>query len=837
MAKNLKLKVKNAQLAEALKLNKNLSPKKKKPEKKPKEAEAKLPENEKVDQAIEAPALEEETQASKPKKATDQPSFLQPTPHKKPKATDKPTLSMDEEEEKTPKQFSPSKDEIGYIRPGTDKATRIKKREEAEQHVKPSEKKAELPAKKSTSAKEASTEGKKAKTKTFKPSPERETESESDHKDKGRKPSKFKEFKESSSLKKFQQSRVFDSRDRQGLRNFDEDGWRRRKHSKQKKVVQPEDIIRPKSLHIKMPISVKDLAASMKYKSADLIQKLFLQGIAVTINDFLDDETTVQLLGEEFGCAITIDTSEEERLRITDKSISEEIAEAPEKDLSTRPPIITFMGHVDHGKTSLIDAFRKSNITSSEAGAITQHIGAFRCKTPNGGVITLLDTPGHEAFTTMRTRGANVTDLIVIVVAGDEGIKQQTDEAIVLAKDANVPIIVAINKSDKSAFNPEEIYRQLADRDLLPEAWGGSTVTVNCSAVTKQGLDDLLELVLLQAELLELKANPKSRARGVVIESEMQKGLGNTATLLIQNGTLHIGDSLVIEHVWGRVKTMHDEKGYAIPSAMPSVPVHITGISDLPDAGAEFIVVKNEREARKLCKERSDVSVRQKLNLSQKSLDSLLQKQVEKQQRKILNVILKTDVHGSIEAIESSLREKIYSEKANVNIISSSIGAISESDIEFAAASNAVIIGFHVAVEMHAEPLIKQLQVEVHLFDVIYHLIDKVKELMTNLLDKVRQENYVGTARVQQTFKSSQLGIIAGCLVADGVIKRNHFAKLIRNNEQLWEGHISSLKRLQDDVKEVSKGLECGILLQNFADLHENDEIKTYEVTYVKQEL
>ena len=573
-----------------------------------------------------------------------------------------------------------------------------------------------------------------------------------------------------------------------------------------KKIVNPEDIIRPKTLHVKLPITLKDLAQEMKRKAAELVAKLFMQGVVMTLNDFLDDETTVQLLGDEFGCGITIDTSEEERLQVTGKTVVEEISETAEKDLEQRSPIITFMGHVDHGKTSLIDAFRQSNLASGEAGAITQHIGAFRCKTPTGGTITLLDTPGHEAFSSMRERGATVTDIIILVVAGDEGIKQQTEEAIALAKEAGSPMIVAINKSDKPGFNAEDIYRQLADRDLLPEAWGGSIVTANVSAHTKEGLNELLELVLLQAEILELKGNPNFRARGIVIESQMQKGLGDAATLLIQNGTLKTGDSLVIENVWGRIKTIHDEKGKTIKSAGPSVPVKVTGISGLPDAGSEFIVVANEKEARKLSKERSDVSVRMKLKRSSKgALESLLQTQVEQQQKKILNIVLKTDVHGSIEAIENSLNTKIDSEKAEINILKNEVGAISESDIQFAAASNAVIIGFHVSVEKHAEPLLKELQVEVELFDVIYHLIDNVRDRLTALLDKVREETKVGSAKVQQTFKSSQLGIIAGCIVTDGSIKRTHYARLLRKGEQIFEGNFSSLKRVQDDVKESDK--------------------------------
>ena len=822
MAKNLKLKIKNAQLAEALNLKKKPLPKKKKEEEKKPE--------------VEQPIVEEEQEVveKKPKKATDQPTFLQKKPEQKPakpaaeKAPSKLTRSYSPEDKTPPKSVAPpapGEGQVGYIRPGTDRVGLAKKREEekarkiaeAEEQKKKEQEKAKAPAKK-FSDESKSTEGEQKK----------------DHK---RKTSKFKEFKESKALKKFQQTRAFDSRDRQGLRANDDGGWRRRRHQKVKRVVPEEEIIRPASLHIKLPITVKDLAAQMKRKSAELIQKLFMQGAVVMINDYLDDETTVLLIGEEFGCTITIDTSEEERLAITGKTIAEEIAESPADEIKNRAPIITFMGHVDHGKTSLIDAFRKSNLTAGEAGAITQHIGAFRCKTPTGGMITLLDTPGHEAFTAMRSRGANLTDLIILVVAGDEGMKQQTDEALELAKEAKVPIIVAINKCDKPGFNAEEVYRQLADREMLPEAWGGETVTVNCSAVSKQGMDELLELVLLQSDLLELKSNPTYRARGAVIEAEMQKGLGLSATLLVQNGTLKKGDSLVIEHVYGRIKTMHDDKGKLIDTAEPSIPVKVTGLSDLPEVGSEFIVVESEKEARKLSKERSDVSKRVVHSHGTSGLEGLMQAQQQKESKKILNIILKTDVHGSIEAIQNAIKEKIKSEKAEINVISADIGAISESDIQLAAASNAVIIGFHVNVEMHAESLIKETKVAIHTFDVIYHLIDKCKEMLTELLDKVREENHVGTARVQQIFKSSHLGIIAGCIVVDGIIKRTYYAKLMRKGEKVWEGNIASLKRVKEDVKEVSKGIECGILLQNYTEIQPEDEIEAYEITYVKQEL
>jgi translation initiation factor IF-2 len=425
----------------------------------------------------------------------------------------------------------------------------------------------------------------------------------------------------------------------------------------------------------------------------------------------------------------------------------------------------------------------------------------------------------------------------VIVVAGDEGIKTQTDEAINQAKAAGVPIIVAINKADKPGFKPEDVYRQLSERELLPEAWGGTTITVNCSATSKMGIKELLEMILLQAEVLELKANPKGRARGTVIESEIQKGLGATATLLVQNGSLKPGDALVIDYVYGKVKTMHDEHGKSLKEATPSYPVRITGLSDLPVAGCEFIVVGSEKEARKLTEERLAGRKRELLNQpSAVGLEGLLQRNAEKQERKVLNVIIKADVQGSIEAIKNSLG-KIKSTKAELNIIFAEVGEISESDIQRANASGATILGFHTSIESHADSFIRELQIQVFQFDVIYHLIDKVKSLMTDLLDKIRVETQVGCANVQAIFKSSQLGLIAGCIVTEGSIKRSHLAKLVRNKEVIWQGDISSLKRVQEDVREVTKGIECGILLNHFNAVEVGDQIQTFEVTYIKQEL
>jgi translation initiation factor IF-2 len=648
--------------------------------------------------------------------------------------------------------------------------------------------------------------------------------------------SDLKEFK--LSKKHDTKHKSFDTRHKSGLRFQEEDNvWRRRKSRyKRYQVKEKIEIVRPKELTIQAPISIKELASQMKLKATELISKLFLQGMAVTLNDELDDETTIQLLGHEFDCEIKIDKTEEKRLQITDKTILEEVKATSKEDLILRPPIITFMGHVDHGKTSLIDAIRESNITTGEAGKITQHIGAFTAKTSDKN-ITILDTPGHEAFTEMRKRGSTVTDIIILVIAGDEGIKEQTSESINCAKQTNVPIIVAINKSDKAGFDPEKIYRQLADHNLIPEAWGGTVITVNCSAITKQGIPDLLEMIALQAEVCELRANPKSRARGTILESQMHKGLGAVATILIQNGSLKKGDSIVFGTKFGRIKTMQDQHNNPIEIAPPSTPVKITGLSDIADAGCEFIAVKDEKQAKDIAHNRQEGVRRKKPQaLKAAGLESLLQQEKENKSIKILPLILRADVQGSLEALRVSL-EKIHSKKVNINIISEEVGEISESDIQLSAASNAPIIGFHTRLESHAEPLKKQKKVTVKLNNIIYHAVDDVKLLMKNTLDKTEHETDKGKARVKVIFKSSHLGQIAGCDIVDGIVSRNHYVRQIRNGKQIWKGKMGSIKREKDDVKEVSKGTECGIILDNNTDVQVGDIFECYEITYMEQDI
>ena len=622
----------------------------------------------------------------------------------------------------------------------------------------------------------------------------------------------------------------------EGNDSFKHRRMKRMKTYRQQKEEAKEIITdKPKELSLRLPIALKDLAIALKIKASEIITKLFMQGIVATLNDALDDETTVQLIGEEFKCSISIDTSEEEKIRITDETIREEISTIPADQLEKRPAVITFMGHVDHGKTSLIDYIRKSNIADGEKGAITQHIGAFTCNTSMGKV-TILDTPGHEAFSAMRARGADVTDIVVLVVAGDEGVKQQTIEAIHHAKAAGVITIVAINKCDKESFNADTVYRQLADNCLVPEAWGGDIITVNCSATTGEGISDLLEMLGLQSEILELKANPNMRARGSVVEACMHKGLGAIATLLVQNGTLKKGDSIVFTKDWGRVKTLRDELDMELDQAGPSHAVRITGLSGIPEAGSEFIVVSSEKEARKIAEMRQqDLREKELLQSRQVSLENILQK-AQDSNKKILNIILRADTHGSVEALKHSLM-KIKSDKAEINIIFAAAGEISESDIQLASASRAIIIGFHTQIESHADSLGKEMHIMVRMHDIIYHAIEDTEELLLGTLDKVIQENETGIAEVLMTFKASQLGLIAGCLIKKGKIHRNHKVRLLRDDKKIWEGSFSSIRRDKNDVRDVSEGFECGIVLDGYNQIEKGDIIQAYEIKYINQEL
>jgi translation initiation factor IF-2 len=811
LAKNIKFNIKNTQLANAVQLGKLKEKKQQEAEKKPaapkKEIVAETPPPEIVETIVPATAVPLETPPVVEIEKTV-PPIIPPKEEVVEAAPPPPKKAVVVDDFRRPK----------IIRK-TQPPPPVKKLPVSRQDAKPDEKKG--PPK--TEKTEKAAPGAEAATKG------------GEEKGEIRKAGSFKDYRDVRSQRKPSQKSAFDARDRMGLRDSDDERWRKKKLRKLGDAEREDLTIRPKTLSIRLPISVKDLAVEMKVKASQLISKLFMQGMVLTINDFLDDETTVQLLGHEFNCEITIDTTEEKRIQITDKTIKEEISATDPEKLELRPPVITFMGHVDHGKTSLIDAIRKSDLAAGEAGAITQHIGAFKCHSAVGD-ITILDTPGHEAFSSMRERGAVVTDLVVLVVAGDEGMRDQTIEAMNQAKEARVPILVAINKSDKPNFDANTVYRQLSEHELLPEAWGGSTITVNCSATTGAGIKELLEMLSLQSEILELKANRHSRARGSVIESAMHKGLGAVATLLVQNGTLRVGDALVFDLSYAKVKTMHDEHGKELKEVGPSTPVKITGLSDLPEAGSEFITVGSEKEARSIALARLEEHKGKLAQKGKRGLEGFLESKAAAQEKKVLNVILRADVQGSLEALKQSL-QKIKSDKAELNIISDQVGQISESDVELSAASNAVILGFHTKVESHAEGIIRAKKVVVKLHNIIYHAVDEMRELLRQKLDKIAQENEMGKAEVKAVFKSSHLGRIAGCMVIDGLIKRNHHMRVNRAGSIIWKGSVASLKKVKEDVREVSKGMECGILLNGFNDFQVGDILESYEISYLEQEL
>lgn len=826
MAKQLKLKIKNIQLAQAAGIEK---PEEKKKEKKP------------VSKPTEKAPLVEEHEPPR-RKAKAKSSFVQEVIPKEEELKEEEVPSIEETfeplKEEEPKESVLPKGEIKTEIKTEPQETKFQPKYEQKSESK-IESKIESEAKKEPKlgptgrhVKDLFPQAKVEEKKEEKVSDSQKAAEVSTPLEEEKGKQKVREFKDMKPLRR--EMRPFDARDRKGLTEGEEERWRKKRPIKTIKKVE-EEVIRPTKLKIRIPISIKDLASEMKLKSSELIQKLFLQGMVFTVNDVLTDETVILLLGSEFGCEITIDTAEEDRIQITKKTIQEEISLTSSEQLKIRPPVVAFMGHVDHGKTSLIDTIRKSNRVKYEAGAITQHIGAFQCSTKEGD-ITILDTPGHEAFSSMRARGAEVTDIVVLVVAGDEGIREQTLEAIQHAKAAKVTILVAINKADKPNFNAENVYRQLADIELLPEAWGGQTITVNTSAVTGEGVKKLLEMLALQAEILELKANPSTRARGTVLESELHKGMGPIATILVQNGTLHIGDAIVLQNLWGRVKTMRNEFGEDLTEAFPATPVAITGLSGVPQAGDSFIAVKDEKEARDIAEVREFGSkAKAMVHKKPPTLESLLQEDTAKG-KKILKLILRADVQGSVEALKASLL-KIHSEKVDIDVIFTGVGEITESDVQLAAASQAVIFGFHTQIESRASALIKEMGVSVRLHDIIYHAIDDVKTVMLGMLEKIPQENDTGKAEVRAVFKASQLGMIAGCQVIDGVIHRSNNIRVVRGDEVIWKGAIASLKRIKEDVKEVKKGLECGILLQNFNQVQVGDILQSYEIIYLTQEL
>ncbi|MHB1420202.1 MAG: translation initiation factor IF-2 [Bacillota bacterium] len=586
------------------------------------------------------------------------------------------------------------------------------------------------------------------------------------------------------------------------------------------------DTVMPKKIIVGETQTVQELASKLGKTIGEIIKRLMELGIMVTINQELDVDT-IGILAAEYGVEVEVKI---------EKSLTE--LEDPEDDpemVVERPPVVTVMGHVDHGKTSLLDAIRETNVIATEAGGITQHIGAYQVEI-RGRRITFLDTPGHEAFTAMRARGAKATDIAVLVVAADDGVMPQTIEALNHAKAANVPVIVAVNKIDKVDANPDRVKQQLTEYGLLSEEWGGETIFVDVSALRRENIDQLLEMILLVAEVGELKANPNRPALGIVIEAELDKGRGPVATMLVQKGTLNIGDSLVAGHTYGKVRAMIDDKGQRVKKAGPSMPVEVQGLSDVPQAGDVFQVVEIDKLARLVASRRGVEKREEELQgLSRVSLDDL-SKLMDSGQVKDLNVIIKGDVRGSVEALKQAL-VKLNTEEVKVNIIHGGVGSITETDVMLAATSQAVIIGFNVRPDAITRKAAENERVDIHLYQVIYEAIDDIKAAMSGLLDPEYKEIILGRAQVRATFKVPKAGSIAGSYVTEGKLTSRAQIRVIRDGVVIFQGKIDSLKRFKDDVREVAQGYECGIGVENFNDIKENDIIEAFEMKEIKREL
>ena len=656
--------------------------------------------------------------------------------------------------------------------------------------------------------------------KTARKSKTRRNNSESDF-DEG----KLKNLKQANKL-----SNMFDEQDGGMLDYYDLTTQRGRRGKKKNNKNQGErtkqKIFELTEIEIPETITVKDFAAEMKKTTSDVIKKLLGYGIMATINQEVDFDTAY-LIAQEFG----ITASKKET--VSEEDILFDDSEDREEDLEVRPPVIVVMGHVDHGKTSLLDTIRKTNVIEGEAGGITQAIGAYKVKV-NDREITFLDTPGHEAFTAMRARGAQITDIAILVVAANDGVKPQTIEAINHAKSAEIPIIVAINKIDLPDANIEKVKQELMAYDLVPEEWGGDTIFVPISAKKGENIDQLLEMVLLEADVLELKANPNKQAKGAVIEARLDKSKGAIATMLVQRGTLDVGDTIVVGSSIGRIRAMKDDKGKNVKAAGPSTPVEIMGLTEVPQAGDTFYEVKNEKMAKHLIERRKRQEREKSINATTKvTLDNLFS-QMEEGNLKVLNLIVKADVQGSVEAVKQAL-EKLSNEEVKVKVIHAAAGAVNQSDVTLAKVSNAIIIAFNVRPDNMAKEIAEKDEVEIKQYSIIYQAIEDVEAAMKGMLDPEFEEKVIGNVEVRQTFKISNVGTIAGGYVLSGKVERNAGVRIIRENVVIHDGHLSTLKRFKDDVKEVTKGFECGIQIENYNDIKEGDIIEVYVMEEIKR--
>ncbi|MEJ7183793.1 translation initiation factor IF-2 [Staphylococcus epidermidis] len=633
----------------------------------------------------------------------------------------------------------------------------------------------------------------------------------------------------SKSTKKKEQNNKGKQQNKNNKTNKNQKNNKNKKNNKnnkpQNEVAETKEM--PSKITYQEGITVGELAEKLNVESAGIIKKLFLLGIMANINQSLDEET-LELIADDYGVEI------EKEVVVDEEDLSIYFDdETDDSDAIERPAVVTIMGHVDHGKTTLLDSIRNTKVTEGEAGGITQHIGAYQIEN-SGKKITFLDTPGHAAFTTMRARGAQVTDITILVVAADDGVMPQTIEAINHAKEAEVPTIVAVNKIDKPTANPDRVMQELTEYGLIPEDWGGDTIFVPLSALSGDGIDDLLEMIGLVAEVQELKANPNKQAVGTVIEAELDKSRGPAASLLVQNGTLNVGDAIVVGNTYGRIRAMVNDLGKRIKSAGPSTPVEITGINDVPLAGDRFVVFGDEKQARRIGEARHEASVIQQRQESKNvSLDNLFE-QMKQGEMKDLNVIIKGDVQGSVEALAASLM-KIDVEGVNVRIIHTAVGAINESDVTLANASNGIIIGFNVRPDAGAKRAAEAENVDMRLHRVIYNVIEEIESAMKGLLDPEFEEQVMGQAEVRQTFKVSKVGTIAGSYVTEGKITRNAGVRVIRDGIVLFEGELDTLKRFKDDAKEVAQGYECGITIEKYNDLKEGDIIEAFEMVEIQR--
>jgi translation initiation factor IF-2 len=602
-------------------------------------------------------------------------------------------------------------------------------------------------------------------------------------------------------------------------------------------VVSNEPLPITRSITITEGISVKDLAEKLDIRVKDVISRLLGRGVFATVNQTLDAELASEM-ARFFGAETNVITFEEQASKEIDAAVTEDTS----VEVVPRPPVVTIMGHVDHGKTTLLDAIRLTNVAGGEAGGITQHIGAYKVRIVDtaspafGREIVFLDTPGHEAFTRMRSRGAKATDIVVLVVAADDGVMPQTLEAIDHAHAAEVPIIVAVNKIDKPEALPDRVKKQLADRGLMPEDWGGKTVFVDVSAKKKTNLNLLMEMIALVADLGELKATPERAATGVVLEAKLDRGRGPVATVLVQNGTLRAGDNFVVGNVYGKVRAMFDDRGAALQEAPPSTPVEILGMEGLPQAGDQFVVVADRDKARGISEYREQKAREAMLAKSSRvSLEGLAE-QIKTAGTKELNIILKGDVQGSVEVL-GDLLAKLSNEKVRLKVLRSGVGAITETDVLLASASNAIIIGFNVRPERKAQELAEQEEVDIRLHSIIYELQDEIKRAMTGLLEPTIKETYLGRAEVLETFRIPKVGTIAGCRVTDGLIKRDSEVRLLRDNVMVFKGKVASLRRFKDDAKEVTNGMECGISIANYGDIKARDVIEAFVTERIAAEV